>query len=335
MKADHTPAGLPLVAAGTSPADPNDTPVGAWIRAADPAGRAPVDAHVVIVGVPFDGAVMGRPGARGGPAALRAALAGLSTYDAPADLDLAAWLKVADAGDVAAAPQDPAETHRRLEAVVARLARGSVPVILGGDHSISYGSIRGAAAVHGTLGVLQFDAHHDVREARDGLINSGTPFRRLLDDDPRRIDPRRFVQVGIAPWRNSPVYTRFARGQGIHIVGSGEVHQRGIDAVMGQALERVSPQGEPFFVSFDLDVVDAAFAPGVSAPTPGGLTPPQAAAALRAAGRHPACVGLDLVELAPVLDPSGGSARMAAVLVLEFLAGLAERVRLQGRGGSR
>lgn len=326
MARDDLLAGLPLVPAGTGSADPNDAPVGAWVHTTGAAG-----ADVVVIGVPFDGAVIGRPGARGGPAAVRAALAGLQTCDPAAGLDLAAWLRVVDAGDVAAVPQDPAETHRRLEAVVARVAQGALPLILGGDHSISYGSVRGTAAAHGTLGLLQFDAHHDVREVRGGVISSGTPFRRLLDDDPRRIDARRFVQIGIAPWRNSPVYARFVRDQGIHVAGSGEVHQRGIEAVVGRALERVSPHGEPFFVSFDLDVIDAAFVPGVSAPTPGGLTVPQAAAALRAAGRHPACVGLDLVELAPALDPSGRSAQVAALLVLEFLAGLAERARLEGR----
>ena len=114
-------------------------------------------------------------------------------------------------------------------------------------------------------------------------------------------------------------------------MGAAEVHSRGIQAVAAEALERVSPAGEPFFVSFDLDVLDTPAAPGTSAHSPGGLTTFQAAAALRAAGRHPGCVGLDLVELAPALDPSGRSAEVAAVLVLEFLAGLAERARLQGR----
>ncbi|HEX6989711.1 MAG TPA: agmatinase family protein [Bacillota bacterium] len=337
MRPDRPYEGLPLTREKAWSADPNDRPVGLWLWAGKAAGAPDATddgsaAHAVIVGVPFDGAVIGRPGARGGPAAVRAAVGRLATYDPATDLDLAEWLRVCDAGDVEVVRGDAAETHRRLEAVAAAVARRSVPVIIGGDHSISYGSVRGVAAAHGTLGVLQFDAHHDVRELRDGRISSGTPFRRLLEDEPRRIDPARFVQVGIAPWRNSPVYTRFVLDQGIQIVSSGEVHARGIDVITGRALERVSPHGEPFFVSFDLDVLDAAHAPGVSAPTSGGLAVHQAAVAVRAAARHPACVGLDLVELAPMLDPSGRSAQAAAMLVLEFLGGLAERVRFQQGG---
>lgn len=305
------------------PRDPNDKLFAYWCRAST---VVPPTTDLVLLGVPFDGAVLGRPGARGGPAAIREALAPRTIWDPLTGVDLADKLQVLDAGNVKVAPHDTAETHRRTEEAVAAItAAGASPVVLGGDHSISYATVRGMARGQGAgpVGILQFDAHHDVRETYDGFISSGTPFRRLMEDDPCWVDPGAFVQIGISPWRNSQAYTEYLLERGATIIGAGEFHDRGVEATMGQALSIVGEPGAGFIISFDLDVLDGPYGQGTSAPSPGGLTPYQAFRAVRMAAAHPACLGMDVVELAPNLDRDGWTAAAAAALVLEFMAGRA------------
>lgn len=323
---------VPVGRPGPAFRDPNDVLVGDVIRLP----REAEGADVGIVGVPFDTSVLGRRGARHGPAGIRSPLYAATAYAVGLGIDLAEGPRIVDFGDVDVLQTDVAETHRRVEAVVRALVEtGIVPCVLGGDHGTSYATIKAVAeAADGRIGVVQVDAHLDVRAAHRGEITSGTPFRRLIELPSGRVSPRNLVQLGIGDWRNSRHYVEFCRKAGTTVVPAREVHRRGVEAVVAEALDVAAAGTSGFFVSFDLDALDPAFAPGVSAHAPGGLTAAQALELVFLLGQHPACRGFDLVELAPPLDVQDLSSHLAAALVLRFLAGVATS-RDASRGPAR
>jgi len=266
---------------------------------------------VALFGLPFDGAVIGRKGARLGPAAIRAQLRKLKP-DGPAR-----WRDLGDArmpddarsrsegNDVPQHGGVVAAGEVAREAMKAAIATGGFPVALGGDHSLTYGLVRGAVDALGDVSVLNLDAHLDVRLATPP--NSGTSFRRLVED--KIVDPRRIAEVGIRPFANSPKYLSWARTSGIRVVEADQL------AKFEDAL-RALP--DPLYVSLDIDVLDETAAPGVSAPTPGGLTTTQLFAILRALQRR-RVVAMDVVETCPPLDQDERTARAAAYAVLSMV----------------
>lgn len=266
--------------------DPHDDFVGNRFGA-----DAPAD--VTLLGLPFDGAVIGRKGAREGPDAIRTQLRKLKS-DKPAR-----WRDLGDAHmptDVVAAGEVAREAMKRA------LADGGFPVALGGDHSLTYGLVRGVVDKLGEVSVLNLDAHLDVRLATPP--NSGTSFRRLVED--KIVDPRRIAEVGIRPFANSPKYLAWAKGAGIHVVTADRIDRlaEALDAIRG-----------PLYVSLDIDVLDETAAPGVSAPTPGGLSTAQLLEIMRALARKNV-VALDVVETCPPLDQDDRTARAAAWAIL-------------------
>jgi arginase family enzyme len=270
----------------------------ARIRTDDPGGCA-----VGLFGVPDDTGVAlnrGHLGAAMGPAAFRAALTELGTAQ-PAGFD---WPGVFDAGDVTPGPTVD-QTHERVCTLVdSLLTRGLLPVGIGGGHDLTLPIASAAAMRHRPLAGLYLDAHLDVREQ----VGSGMAFRRLLGD--WGVRPAHIV--GLDPHVNAAEHADWFSSHG-GIIGG------------------VSPdQGwptAPMFVSIDLDAIDAAHAPGVSARNPAGLTARDAAAWAYQAGRRPNVVCFDIMELCPPRDESGRTARLAAHLFLSFLAGVAERGR--------
>lgn len=267
------------------------------IRREDPAG-----CRVALIGLPDDTGVRlnhGRPGAAEGPTALRAALA---RYGA-AEPHATPWPGVFDAGDVPPAGDDLDETHRRVtEAVAALLDRGLLPVAVGGGHDLTFPFVRAVAAEHGPLHAVYFDPHLDVR-AEPG---SGMPFRRLVEAG--AVDA--LTVHGFQPFSNTAEHARWFETHGGRIA----------DATPADPW----PDRDTA-VSLDMDVIDQAFAPGVSAMNPCGWTPAQAAAWVDAAGRNPRVRCFDVMELSPPNDPSGRTARLAAHLFLTFLRAFAER----------
>jgi arginase family enzyme len=223
---------------GAPPVDRDDPRVYHVIRVDD---VGPADA--ALLGAPFDGGVTaggGRAGAAEGPAAVRRALrrAG-TTYHLDHDLSLDD-LSVVDAGDLIATP-DTAETHARLEAAVgALLARGAVPIVIGGGHDLTYATVA-ALARHagGPVGGVSIDAHLDVRPVRDGRITSGTPFRRLLEELPG-FTGERFVVLGPHGNRNARAHVEWLRGRGGQIVTLAEARRLGAAAAMDAALVRAA-----------------------------------------------------------------------------------------------
>ena len=274
------------------------------LQAADPlddlVGNRFVDdgpADVALVGLPFDGAVIGRKGARLGPDAIRAQLRKLKA-DKPAR-----WRDLGNArmpDDVLAAGEVATQAMR------AALDTGAFPVALGGDHSLTYGLVRAVAERHPDLAVLNLDAHLDVRVASPP--NSGTSFRRLVDD--KIVDPRRIAEIGIRPFANSPKYLTWAREAGIHVVTADRM-ESWVDAL-------AAIKG-PLYVSLDIDVLDETAAPGVSAPTPGGISSAQLFSVLRALAKR-AVVAMDVVETCPPLDQDDRTARAAAYAILSLVS---------------
>ncbi len=284
----------------SAPPWPGDTPAGRFassIRTDSSDGCT-----VALLGLPDDTGVRlnnGRTGAAGGPKAFRAALARYGVADSAGGyLPL-----VFDAGDIM--PTGSLEkTHERVtEATTTLLDRGLFPIAIGGGHDLTYPFVRAVAAKYPKLAGVYFDAHLDVRET----AGSGMPFRRLVED----CGVSALHLHGFRPLVNSLEHLDWFRAHG------GRTHPENARVAL--------PKAKNLFVSFDLDVLDAAHAPGVSALNPAGWNVREAEAWVRACGADARVRCFDLMELNPAHDPDGRTARVAAHLFLTFLLGFAQR----------
>jgi agmatinase len=281
----------------------------------DPAGL-----DVAIVGVPFDGGTSYRPGARLGPREIRSQSSLIRSYNyfqkiAPFDR-----LNVADAGDIDAPPVSIEKCYEAVESGIGRIAAaGAKPIVIGGDHSISLPVLRALAKRHGPLGLVQFDAHIDTwDEYFGGKYFHGTPFRRAIEEG--LIDGKRFIQVGI----RGPMYGAddfdFQREHGVTVIDIDEVRARGVAWTVEEIRRIVTG---PAYMTFDIDSVDPAFAPGTGTPEVGGLTSHEAQRLVRGLSGL-SLIGGDIVEVAPPFDGPGQiTALLAANLAFEFLCVLA------------
>jgi len=286
----------------------------------------PEGAQVALLGLSDDAGVRlngGRPGAAAGPAAFRAALARFGTpWDGRAGKAITP--RVFDAGDLVPAEGGSAEalveTHRRaLECVRALHDLGAVVVAVGGGHDLTLPAVTALALREGrALGGVNVDAHLDVR----ARIGSGMPFRRLIEGG--HLAGERFVEVGLGRFVNDQSDTAWALAQGAHLLYADELPER--QALVPSVFDAAFAAGTGF-VSIDLDAIDQAFAPGVSAPNPHGIDVALAARFAEAAGRDPQVRHFDLMELCPAHDEGGRTARVAAYLFMSFVAGLTERPR--------
>lgn len=285
----------------------------------DPAELAGCD--VAIVGAPTDDLVSDRPGARFAPRAIRAASCPPGPH-MESKVDAFEVLKIVDFGDAPVLPADWARTHAAIEQTVGQvLAAGAIPVTLGGDHSIAEPDIRAAAAKHGPVGLIHFDTHTDTGKEVFGVeVSHGTPMYRLVEQG--HVDPARYVQIGLRGYWPGDEEFSWQAERGITAIPMHEVDRDGIDRAVERALEVVGDR--PTFLSFDIDVVDPAFAPGTGTPEPGGMTSTDALNALRAVASKANIVGADLVEIIPT---GIGSADITALLgdrlIREILTGLA------------
>ena len=271
---------------------------------------------VAILGIPFDGGVSFRPGARFGPQGVRANSLLIRPYHPVLRTSPFTRLRVADCGDVDTNPLDIIDTYGRIEERVgAVLAAGAVPACVGGDHSISLPILRAVARAHGAVALVHFDSHQDMWEEYFGnRYFHGTPFRRALEEG--LYAPRDTVQIGI----RGPVYSErdFAFGEeyGVTVIRAEEIHRRGVEA----ALEKLARlRGRKTYVSFDIDMVDPAFAPGTGTPEVGGLTSAQTLELLRGlVGLE--IVAFDIVEVSPPYDQSGLTSMLAANVLFELIS---------------
>ena len=294
-------------------------------------GDAPGAVEIALVGIPFDGTTTNRPGARLGPRAVREASTGtraLNHATGIAPYELAAC---ADLGDVPVNPVDAAETDRRIERFYRPLAEaGIVPLSVGGDHFVTCPVLRALGAAR-PLGLIHIDAHSDTDDSQYGgsRLTHGTPFRRAVEAGV--LDPKRTVQIGIRGSMDAADERDWARAAGIRIIEMEEVCARGLPEVAAEARAVVGEA--PAYLSFDIDALDPAFAPGTGTPEIGGFTTREALHLLRAL-RGLDLVGADVVEVAPPLDPAGITALAGAGIAFEILCLLAERVAARRAGGA-
>jgi len=275
---------------------------------------------VAIVGVPFDGGTSYRPGARLAPREIRAQSSLIRPYSYFQKVAPFERLNVADVGDIDAPPVSIEKCYDAVEAGIGAIAdAGARPIVIGGDHSISLPVLRALARRHGPLALVQFDAHIDTwDEYFGGKYFHGTPFRRAIEEG--IIDGSRFIQVGI----RGPMYGEgdfdFHREHGITMIDIERVKEHGIAWTVEQIRRLVHG---PAYMTFDIDSVDPAFAPGTGTPEVGGLTSHEAQQFVRALAGLP-LVGGDIVEVAPPFDGPGQiTALLAANLMFEFLCALA------------
>jgi len=294
--------------------DPRDPRAPALLRRPDSDELAP-DA-LRLLGLPYDGGIPSRPGARFGPGAIRSALASFAAFDGQREL-----APIADLGDLALPAMNAAESHRRIEEAAQRIfsdGRGT-PLFLGGDHGCTGSVLRGFAAARpeAKLALITLDAHLDVREYEDeASLSSGTPFRRALETEV--LDGSRVAMIGIRRFANSRHYLGWAQEHQVRLISPEEVGERGARKVMDEVLEGVMRDADALYLSIDIDAVDAAFAPGASAAGPGGLTARESIELVATAARHEALVGADLMEVSPPYDQDGCTAKLAARLLLEI-----------------
>lgn len=294
----------------------------------DPAQLAGAD--VVIVGAPFDDGVSHRSGARFGPRAIRLAE---DVGGPPArphmelGVDPFAELKVVDHGDVEVMPAVLAESHAALRrALDSVLGAGAVPAVLGGDHSLSLPQLEALAARHGPDGysVIHFDTHADTGEEVYGAtLSHGTPFYKGVVDGV--LDGRNIVQVGLRGAWPSPPEFQWMRDAGFRWHTMGEIDERGLVAVLDDAIAHARERAPRTYLTVDVDVLDPAYAPGTGTPEPGGLTTRELLGAVRRIGCEVDLAALDVVEVSPPYDPAGITALAAQRTVLEALSGMALR----------
>jgi agmatinase len=223
-------------------------------------------------------------------------------------------------------PADPARSHAAIEALVGEvLDAGVLPVVLGGDHSISEANIRAVAARHGPVGLVHFDTHTDTGSEVFGVERShGTPMYRLVRDG--HVDTRRYAQVGLRGYWPGERELTWQAEQGITSFFMHDVRALGIEEVVAHTIALVG--GGPVFVTVDVDVLDPAFAPGTGTPEPGGLTSLELLGAVRTVAQRLEVVGADLVEIIPTaVGSSDVTALVGDRIVRELLTGTALRRR--------
>jgi agmatinase len=289
----------------------------------DPAELEGVD--VAVVGAPTDDLVSDRPGTRFGPRAIRAASCPPGPH-LEAKVDAFAELRVVDFGDAAVVPADVERTREQIELVVGQVVdAGAIPVILGGDHSITEPNVRAVAARHGPVGLVHFDAHTDTGTKVFGVeVSHGTPMYRLVRDG--LVVPGRYVQIGLRGYWPGEAEFAWQAEQGITEFFMHDVRELGIREVVERTVRAVG-QG-PVFLTVDVDVLDPSAAPGTGTPEPGGMTSGDLLWACRELATRLELVGLDVVEVLPTAVGSADvTALVAERVVRESLTGIAVRRR--------
>jgi agmatinase len=282
----------------------------------------------VVVGVPWDMSVTYRPGARFAPYEIRRVSALVQTFHPGHKIDVFATLRAADGGNVAVPPFAPALARDVIENEIASIvAAGAVPFAVGGDHSIALPALRAVAKKHGPLAVVHVDAHLDTSDAEvwGDAFHHGTPLRHAIEEG--LVERDQLHQVAVrAPW-GYPEEGALAAKHGATLYDVDAIATRGIARVAQHIVACVGER--PVYVTFDVDGVDPAFAPGTGTPVPGGISSREAMALMRGLSGV-RLVGMDLVEVCPALDHADVTSHLAAYLLFEGLALAAVGKRARG-----
>jgi formiminoglutamase len=289
--------------------DPNDEQFGDIVSPTTVEEAGAYEA--VLVGEPYDGAVIGRPGAAAGPSAIREALEGIKSHH----YRYGPVHGIGDVGDIVLTDEPPEDAQTTVRTVAAEIyGSDGMPVFLGGDNSLTYPNVA-PLLESGSVAVLSFDAHLDCREIRD-QPTSGSPYRQLHDAGLDRL-----VVLGARDFETSTQYHEYLRDRG-GAIRTAPTLRHDPAGVVSSVLEDI--RAETVYVSVDMDVLDAMAAPGVSAPTPGGIHTVDLFEAVSRATRDERVVGVEVVECAPPLDRGNRTVAAATRTVAHLLGGLCE-----------
>jgi len=286
-----------------------------------PLAESPEDVDIAMIGIPYDGGVTNRPGARHGPREIRNSSSLIRKYHHVTRLSPFDMARVCDMGDVRFSSMfDPAVVVEEIEAFMKMVVdTGAIPLSAGGDHSITYPILKVLGQAK-PVGLIHIDAHTDTWGPFQGCkFHHGAPFRLAVEDGV--LDPKRTVQIGIRGSQGITDGWDFSEQSGMRVIFMEEFTRMGVDAVIAEA-RRVVGDG-PTYVSFDVDGLDPVYAPGTGTPEIGGITTIEAQALLRGlSGLN--LVGGDVVEVSPPFDQTGNTALVGATLMFEILCLLAE-----------
>jgi agmatinase len=286
---------------------------------------------VAIGGAPWDGTASGLTGTHLGPRAIRQGdyITGARHIGhLNVRVDPMEHLVVADYGDAEVFIGNTEGTYDNIRAFVGQiLSGGAIPIILGGDHGITWPAATAVADAygHGTVGVVHFDAHADTAPDMQGsLYSHGTPMRRLIESG--AVPGRNFVQIGLRGYWPEPPVLDWMEERGMRTHFMAEIHRDGFATVLERAVDEALDQADHLYLSLDVDVADPAYAPGTGTPEPGGLTSAEVLWAVRRLAAEVGLVGMDVVEVSPPYDVGPGiTALLARRAVMEALTGIAMR----------
>ena len=277
------------------------------------------DAEVAVFGAPLDAGTTYRPGTRFGPQGIRRATNLFGTYNFELGVDLREQLNLVDIGDVVTIPGNLEKSFDQIDRAMAHvMSSGVFPVVLGGDHSIGYPTIRGLAPyVDGNIGIIHFDRHVDTQELDLDERMHTTPWFHATDI--KNAPPTNLVQIGIGGWQAPRAGVKVGRGRGTTIMTVGDVERVGIEKIAETALELAWQGAKAVYLSFDIDVVDSGFVPGTGWPEPGGLLPREALGLVRLVAEG-GISGMEVVECSPPYDWAEQTSLLSARVVLDALA---------------
>jgi agmatinase len=277
------------------------------------------DAEVAIFGAPLDAGTTYRPGTRFGPQGIRRATNLFGTYSYELGVDLREQLNVVDLGDVFTIPANIEKSFDQISNGISHVVQhGAFPVVLGGDHSIGYPTVRGLAPwVDGNVGIIHFDRHVDTQEHDlDERMHTTPWFHATNIPNAPAVN---LVQIGIGGWQAPRAGVKVGRERGTTIVTIGDVEREGIEKIAEVALELAWKGAKAVYLSFDIDVIDAGFVPGTGWPEPGGLLPREALKLVRLVST-PGLAGMEVVECSPPYDNAEQTSIISARVILDCLA---------------
>jgi agmatinase len=288
------------------------------------------DQDVVIMGAPYDGGTTFRSGTRFGPDAMRRISSLTGGYNAGMGVDISEALNIVDAGNINVIPANIEKTFDQIAKGVAFVAeRGAFPIVLGGDHSIGYPDVRGLSPyVDGNIGIIHFDRHSDLSEMALDERMHGSPFFHATNIP--NAPPQNLVQIGIGGWTSSKDGMKTAKERQASVITMDDVDRYGVDRVIEYALDIAWRNAKAVWISFDVDSVDPAFAPGTGTPVPGGFLPREVMRMIRAFSKE-GLAGMEVVEVAPPYDNADITALLGVHSILECLGAMV----LNGQLGKR
>lgn len=276
---------------------------------------------VVIIGAPYDGGTTFRPGTRFGPQAMRRISSLTGGYNSGLGVDIGKALKMVDAGDISVIPANLEKSFDQIAKAISYVAEREVfPIVLGGDHAIGYPDVRGLAPfIDGNIGIIHFDRHSDLSEYNQDERMHGAPFFHATNIP--NAPPTNLVQIGIGGWTGSKEGMKIARDRRATVMTVDDVDRFGPDRIVEYALEIAWKNAKAVWISFDIDSVDPAFAPGTGTPASGGLLPREVLRMIRGIAAE-GLIGMEVVEVSPPYDVSDITALLGVYGILDCLGAM-------------